>query len=181
MRHGATQSNLEKRYIGKTDEALCAKGIDQLSAIMVPNVEMVFSSLMKRCLQTANLAYKETSVHVIEDIKECDFGDFENKNYKDLQGNEDYQRWIDSNGILPFPNGEDIGAFKKRSIRAFYQILEIMAQKHATSAAIITHGGVIMSILEAHSTYDFYHFHIKNAEGYDILYHDGKLLNMNRW
>ena len=34
------------------------------------------------------------------------FGSFEGKTYFDLNGNEDYQRWIDSGGTLPFPGGE---------------------------------------------------------------------------
>lgn len=41
-------------------------------------------------------------VHIIEELAECDFGEFENKNYKELEGNPHYQEWIDSNGTLPF-------------------------------------------------------------------------------
>ena len=30
IRHGATKGNLEKRYIGRTDEDLCGEGIKKL-------------------------------------------------------------------------------------------------------------------------------------------------------
>ena len=30
IRHGATAGNLEKRYIGRTDEELCTEGIERL-------------------------------------------------------------------------------------------------------------------------------------------------------
>lgn len=56
--------------------------------------------------------FQEKGFHIIEELSECDFGEFENKNYKELSGNQDYQRWIDSNGTLPFPGGESREAFK---------------------------------------------------------------------
>ena len=57
----------------------------------------------------SGLAQKECPL-----LKECDFGDFENKNYKELSGNPDYQAWIDSGGALPFPGGEDPEGFRNR-------------------------------------------------------------------
>ena len=42
------------------------------------------------------------------------FGSFEGKTYFDLNGNEDYQRWIDSGGTLPFPDGESRAEFITR-------------------------------------------------------------------
>lgn len=36
------------------------------------------------------------------DFRECDFGIFEGKNYEELKENRDYQRWLDSGGVLPF-------------------------------------------------------------------------------
>lgn len=38
IRHGKTKGNLEKRYIGKTDESLCEIGIKELKKIYIPNV-----------------------------------------------------------------------------------------------------------------------------------------------
>ena len=48
-----------------------------------------------------------------------DFGDFENKNYLELNGNPDYQAWVDGGGTLPFPGGESREAFQERCGRAF--------------------------------------------------------------
>lgn len=61
----------------------------------------------KKCLQ------------IIEELAECDFGEFENKNYKELDGNANYQAWIDSNGTLPFPGGESREEFKRRNLSGF--------------------------------------------------------------
>ena len=61
---------------------------------------------MKRCLETAALIYPNLSMDTNVLLRECDFGKFENKNYHELSEVKEYQEWIDSNGTLPFPNGE---------------------------------------------------------------------------
>ena len=33
IRHGATAGNLQRRYIGRTDEPLCPAGLDQAEAL----------------------------------------------------------------------------------------------------------------------------------------------------
>ncbi len=48
-----------------------------------------------------------------------DFGQFEGKNYEELKDNPDYQKWIDSNGTLPFPGGEPREQFIRRSMEGF--------------------------------------------------------------
>ncbi len=53
------------------------------------------------------------------DLRECDFGQWENRSYRDLKDDPAYQAWIDSQGTLPFPGGEDPEAFRKRCCAAF--------------------------------------------------------------
>ena len=58
IRHGQTQGNRERRYIGcRTDEPLCPEGIAQLQNRHYPPVSRVFVSPMRRCVETANLLY----------------------------------------------------------------------------------------------------------------------------
>ena len=59
--------------------------------------------------ETARILFPDHSLHTVEELAECDFGDFENKNYQELAGNPDYQEWIESGGMLPFPNGGEQG------------------------------------------------------------------------
>ena len=60
-----------------------------------PKVQAVYVSPLKRCVQTAEILFPGEPVHIIEELAECDFGEFENKNYKELEGNPHYQEWID--------------------------------------------------------------------------------------
>jgi alpha-ribazole phosphatase len=57
---------------------------------------------------TANIIYPETDVsqiHICENLKEMDFGMFENKSYEDLKDEPEYIKWLESDGRNPFPGG----------------------------------------------------------------------------
>ena len=106
IRHGKTRGNLEGRYIGcRSDENLCAEGIEELKQGTYPAAGKVYTSPMRRCLETAELLYPGIPAEEVPDFSECDFGEFEGKNYAELNGRKDYQAWIDSGGELPFPGG----------------------------------------------------------------------------
>ena len=172
IRHGATRGNLESRYIGcRTDEPLCEEGIEALKEKRYPPVQRVFSSPMKRCLETAAILYPGIPVEIVPDFRECDFGLFENKNYAELNGRQDYQAWIDSGGELPFPGGESRKEFAARCREAFRKLRE---RKPDADCALIVHGGTIMAIMEAlaQPPAGYYDFQVKNGRGY-ILEENG--------
>lgn len=170
IRHGETEGNLFKRYIGITDEELCNLGIEKLKSNIYPECDIVISSPMKRCIQTAKIIYPKSRILIYNDLRECNFGDFENKNYKELADNQSYQKWIESNGKMPFPNGESHNDFKKRCVNAFKQAVNDNSEYE--NIAFIVHGGTIMSILEKYSIPkgDFYDFKIDNCSGYITKY-----------
>ena len=169
IRHGKTEGNRLGRYIGcRTDEPLSGEGIEELKAFRYEQPERVFTSPMKRCLETAGILFPGMEPFIIEDLRECDFGDFENKNYLELSGNADYQAWIDSNATLPFPGGESREEFRERSLRGIREVLEICRREGIRTAAVVTHGGTIMNLMEAFSDEkrDFYGWHVENGAGY---------------
>ena len=96
IRHGKTQGNINMQYIGRTNQPLCDIGIDEVSKNTYPKVEFVFSSPLKRCLQTAKLIYPELIPIIKNDLQECCFGDFEGKTFEDLKDNPDYRTSIDN-------------------------------------------------------------------------------------
>ncbi|MDD5874039.1 MAG: histidine phosphatase family protein [Clostridia bacterium] len=186
IRHGATAGNLEKRYIGRTDEGLCTEGIESLKRLqeLVPDikdnsitavcqgVEAVFTSPMKRCIETADILFPDKKKIIIDDFRECDFGDFEGYNYQELNGNADYQRWIDSNGQIAFPNGESPQDFRRRCINGFINVAETSLE----TVAAVVHGGTIMSILEKYEKHhEYYRWQCGNGSGYAAVYKDGVL------
>lgn len=162
IRHGKTQGNMEKRYIGRTDEPLCQSGIDELRLVgNRPYADMVISSPMKRCLQTAEILFGRTDI-VVPELAECDFGNFENKTYEQLKNDTDYLNWLDCGGKIPFPNGEDPFAFRRRCCDAFN--LAVLANRNKNTLAFVVHGGVIMALLEKFADIEFYSIQPKNGE-----------------
>ncbi|MGN0577071.1 MAG: histidine phosphatase family protein [Ruminiclostridium sp.] len=177
IRHGKTAGNCGKRYIGKTDEPLSPEGIKELSEKNYPEAEIVISSRMKRCIETAKLIYPRQKHIVINGLEECDFGDFEGKNYKELSENPDYKSWVESGGILPFPKGESPADFKKRCIAAFNKATQKYKDKRVIS--FVVHGGTIMAVLEKYALpkKDYFDYGVENGGGY-ITEFDGEIIRI---
>ncbi len=169
IRHGKTKGNLENRYMGTTDEPLCKSGMEQIQSLVsshsYPKAEVIYVSPLKRCIKTAELIYPGKALILCKNLKECYFGEFENKNYLELAGNKNYQEWLDSNGTLEFPGGEKQKDFRKRCCQAYETIIENCGRK---DTALIVHGGTIMAVLEKYGVpkKGFYDWQVKNAEGY---------------
>lgn len=172
IRHGLTAGNLRKAYIGVTDEPLCPEGREQIAGNTYPLADMVFSSPLIRCIQTAQIIYPDISPIIIQELRETDFGLFEGKNYKDLSDSPEYQRWIDSGGELPFPQGESREEADNRALAGFEKVLEL--SQGAERVSVVLHGGTIMAILSHYFKGDYYSYRIGNGEGYVFNYsHDG--------
>lgn len=170
IRHGETEGNRMHRYIGTTDEALCEDGRKMLQKKKYPLPERLYVSPRKRCIETADILFPGMKQKIVNSLAECDFGEFENKNYKELSGNPQYQKWVDSGGIIPFPGGESREAFRKRSILGFTEIVEECIQEKIKSVALVVHGGTIMNIMEEFCNHkkSFYEWHVENGCGYEI-------------
>jgi alpha-ribazole phosphatase len=174
IRHGATKSNKEHRYLGKTDESLSREGEIQLVEYkklqLYPNIDFLFTSPMKRCIQTAEILYPKLQPVEIKEWKEMDFGVFEGKNYMELQGDKRYQAWIDSNGTLPFPGGESREKFIARCDKGFQNMIEKVKQmkedEGQKTIGMIVHGGTIMALLSKYSKGDYFDYQVANGKGY---------------
>lgn len=174
IRHGATEANKEHRYSGKTDEALSREGEIQLAEYkkwqLYPDIDILFTSPMKRCVQTAGILYPGVQPVMIPEWEEIDFGVFEGKNHMELQGEERYQAWIDSNGTLPFPEGESREAFVTRCDSGFQKMIEkvreIKGEEVNKKIGMIVHGGTIMALLGKYGRGDYFDYQAANGRGY---------------
>ncbi len=146
MRHAATAGNLLRRYIGTTDEPLSPEGRAAAQAVRAPRAELVFVSPLLRCRETAEICFPGAEQIVVPDLRETDFGLFENKSYEDLREVPEYVRWLESGGTLPFPGGESRGEAEARALRGLDFILDTNKK---SPAAVVAHGGTIMAIMAA--------------------------------
>lgn len=156
IRHGTTEGNEQGRYIGSTDLALSPKSAEHLYALgegyPYPKAQEYLCSPMRRCTETMSILYPDAKPILIPALRECDFGDWEGKTAEEIAGEDGrFQRWIAGNGepVTP-PNGEDGSAFAQRVCAAFEKIVEGLMRSGITSAVIVTHGGVLMTLLAAY-------------------------------
>ncbi|MBR1810416.1 MAG: histidine phosphatase family protein [Clostridia bacterium] len=153
IRNGTTQSNLEAKYCGSTDESLCEQGAAEIyylkDTYAYPMTEYVFTSPLKRCMETASIIYPTMPSAVIDELRECDFGDFEGKTADELKGNPAYKQWLQGDADACPPNGESNRSFADRVCGGFCKVVDGMMRSGVHDTAIVTHGGVIMAILSA--------------------------------
>lgn len=173
-RHGETEANEKGYYAGTTEVPLSEKGKKQLLELKnkyyYPYGDMIFTSPRIRCLETLEIIYPERNATMMDDLAECDFGDYEGKSMAELAEEEDYQKW--SSGALDCPpNGEKSKDFQLRTCRAFETIVRELMTSQNSSAIIMAHGGSIMTIL---GTYGFprrpmYEWTCESGMGYELL------------
>lgn len=191
LRHGQTQGNLEKRYIGKTDEPLLMEDMERIQKVSslqkrlkqenLARPQKLFVSPMLRCRQTAELLFPGQEQVVIDKLREMDFGRFEAKNYMELSADPAYQAWIDSGGRLPFPEGEDRECFIRRTMDGFLQMIEQAWQENCGQIAAVVHGGSIMAILSSLLQDDYFAYQVPNLAGYAFCYEGaGKIQAVRR-
>lgn len=154
IRHGITSGNTQGRYIGHTDLELSLEGENNLKELkeklIYPEAEAIFSSPLKRCTKTAEIIYPEHAPLVLRDLMECSFGEFEGCTAKELEKNPLFARWLAGEpGVAP-PFGESNEEFAARVCGCFEKIVEGVMKTGIGSTAVVTHGGVIMSILAAY-------------------------------
>lgn len=180
IRHGAAAGNLEGRYVGRTDEPLCPEGISKLEekkAVIseMGDIRFLFTSPYRRCLETVAVFFPSREMKTVPDLRECDFGDFEEKNAKELESDPRYEKWVAENCRSTIPGGENPDAFKERCCAAFEKIMQQLPE--GAEAAVVTHGGCIMAILEklGRPKKEFYEYHIGNGGGFVCIWDGGCL------
>lgn len=150
IRHGMTDANVKGQYAGSWDIAVSKEGKEKLEALKntyeYPSVQEYYSSPLSRCIETCGIIYPQGKPIVVDELRECSFGDWEGKTTQELSTDPRYLAWIKDSSITP-PNGESWQEFYKRISVSFENIVESLMKRGVTSAAIFTHGGVIMSLM----------------------------------
>ena len=172
IRHGAVEDTLKGKYIGRTDVHLSEKGRNALKEINehsgYPYAEKIYSSPLSRCTETCSVIYPEREIKTIGALSECDFGDWEGKTASELAGDQNFALWLQNSDKTPPPNGESGKEFASRVCRGFERLVEDISASGAKTAAVVTHGGVIMTILSVYGIpqAESYRWRMDNGYGF---------------
>lgn len=138
IRHEKTRANVERKYIGWTDEPILKKVEAQLDF----HPDVVYGSDLRRCRETAHCYFPDAEFIALRDLRELHFGNFEMCTYEQLQHNETYRAWIDDPLNNPIPNGESFSQFQERVLHGFREIVN-----ETKEYTLVVHGGVIRLLL----------------------------------
>ena len=154
IRHGAIDETLKGRYIGRTDVSLSEKGKNALRDIKrnfgYPVPKKVYSSPLQRCTETCGIIYPDMEVKMTGALSECDFGDWEGKSAVELAGKPEFTEWLKNSDKTSPPNGETGKQFAMRICKGFEKIVNEVISENITTSAIVTHGGIIMTLLSVY-------------------------------
>ncbi|MFC7546182.1 bifunctional RNase H/acid phosphatase [Plantactinospora sp. GCM10030261] len=137
VRHGETEFTEQRRYSGRGDVALSARGVEQARvtgpriAGLAPSVAAVVTSPLSRCTATGALiaeALGGPPVVTEDDLIECDFGAWEGLTFAEV--NErwpvEMRAWLGSPAVAP-PDGESFEAVTERIRRVLSRLLATYA------------------------------------------------------
>ncbi len=175
IRHALTEANEEGRYVGISESPVSNKGKRELALkkekFVYPPVDKVYVSPLKRCISTAAFLYPEGYARVVPELREMNFGDFENKLAKDIMHTPEYKQFLKGGLDNPPPNGESMRKVVERCYEGIQFIIEDMMRNGYHSAAVVTHGGIIMNMMSCFGLpkYSPNDFACDFGEGFSVL------------
>ncbi|MFI5061026.1 MAG: histidine phosphatase family protein [Actinomycetales bacterium] len=173
VRHGQTDWNLAKRIQGSSDIPLNRTGREQAEATGVAlaggTFDAIYASPLSRATETASIIAEHTGLPeplALAAVAERSYGEAEG-----LTGAEILARWPEG---TPVPGRESRDAVVERALPA---LLELGARHPDESIIVVSHGGVISSLVR-HVT-----DHalpgpgevIPNGSVHEFVYEDGRL------
>lgn len=151
LRAMPSKGALEGRYVGRAQSPLPTSAITELAQLKrefdYPSGELYCASPAVSCVDTLKILYPQADPEVVLDLAECDFGDWENKTAEELKGEPGFTDWLMGQGAPP--NGESGQVFFQRVCKGFQLLVQNMMARGTASAVLVTHAGVMTSILAA--------------------------------
>lgn len=142
IRHGQTNENKKKQYLGHFDAPLNEMGIDQAKLcahkIMSYNIPQIFTSDLKRAHHTASFITKSNPIQTTPALRELNFGEWDCRTYDELIeiNKEQVFQWYDNPFDRSPPNGETLNQMGDR-------VDQFLTAHLNEDMMIITHGGPI--------------------------------------
>jgi len=153
VRHGETDSNKAKKLMGqRIDELLNSNGIKQAEELadklIDNNFDVIFSSPLKRALQTAEIIAGKinVSVYARDGLLERDFGSMSGKSWDEMiekvESDNFNLKKIDFEQKYDYrPYGGECSLDVKKRLFNFFD--ELKSKYYDKKVLIITHGGIL--------------------------------------
>lgn len=180
IRHGEIPSNVNKVYAGRSPEELTPAGIGQAETVAEKcrqyNINTIYSSPIRRALQTAEIISEKNSAHVIVDssFREMEMGPWEGMSEKDIPGlyPEEWDTWHSRPAELRLSGRETLDVLQHRVLDGIRSICDKAGNM---TIAVVTHVAIIRVLLLWHSKQGlnlYKTIHVPNAEIFEMNIED---------
>ncbi|MDD4876063.1 MAG: histidine phosphatase family protein [Dehalococcoidales bacterium] len=188
VRHGITEFNSSRRFMGYSDIDLSVSGFKQAERLCGrlagEKFDAVYSSDLKRALSTAEIITSDNNVDIIEcsELREMNYGYLEGLKFEEI--NQRYPEVAKSiSGFnfrtMVFPGGESFMEFIERT-RKFLDRLK--KYKSSQTILVVSHNGALRVLICCLLKLDFEYwrqFRIDNASLSILQTHDrGVIINL---
>jgi len=154
IRHPEIVNHKARRFYGWTDIGLSQIGLDQatrlISRLSREKISLVYSSDLYRAHYPASLLAQSLNISHISlcSLREIHFGRWEGLTYEEIEKADPdlCRRWMNLADDFRFPDGESIAEFSHRILQGYEAIIRSAAAQ-GKNIAVITHGGVIRTLL----------------------------------
>lgn len=152
IRHAET--DMAGTFCGHSDPELNERGRIKLGELIdrlrMEKIGAVYTSDLRRA-HTTGMAIAEAfgvDCHVRSALREINFGQWEGITWKEIEQRDDVyaRRWIAEYPRLPAPNGESFHDFEQR-VLGEVKFLSLEAEASDCSIAVVTHAGVLRTLL----------------------------------
>jgi broad specificity phosphatase PhoE len=142
-RHGETEWNIEKIYRGRTDVSLDEVGIKQAELLgrYLSNweLEAIYSSPLKRALDTANIIarYQKVGVHVAEGLIDFNYGEWQSLSEQEVKRLYPtiHNEWLNNPHKVKMPGGESLEHVRRRAI----EVVDDILSKYQGNVVLVSH------------------------------------------
>ena len=177
VRHGLTAWNKKGITQGHKDSPLAPEGVASAKKLRgllnKQDIEVIFSSDLGRCVQTAEIINKSVDKDLIKisELREQDFGDHNGQPYEKIKAEIDI-----SNPDKKPPNGESFNEMKKRVL----DFIKALSDKRFGKVLLVTHHGCLIAILSEYYKVNRDSDKCQNSDekAYRFELVDGKIKNL---
>lgn len=157
LRHGETEANARRCYLGQQDSPLTARGYEQvnlavqwlaLNQLGEAKATRLFTSDLGRCIETARMVGSALGLEPNLDtrLREVDFGQWDGRTYEEIMSSgerEWMERWYDNPVVVAPPEGETLNQLGQRVDEWVEQTIVSLDSANNDTIVIVTHGGPI--------------------------------------
>ena len=148
IRHGAAEHTGRGIFAGITDSKLVPLGEKQAHLMRKrmrnEKIDVIFSSPIQRAMPTAEIIFPKREIHVIEGLRERDFGVMENRPVTELSAAQ--LAIFDKTGEMKARGAETVTQVKRRTHTTF---MGIYKQHKGRNIAIVAHNEILKGVVSS--------------------------------